>query len=141
LTNKAFVWLVVFQFVVYSVLSVVAFIAWAMAFTQNLSMAELIVGEYIRGHLLRWTTQFPLWGVFILISGVLSLVAVWPLRHSRREGAYMGIVSFSIGFITNVIFAQNILVHTLIGALIGWTLLAPLVLLIISEKVSCQARG
>jgi hypothetical protein len=134
LTNKAFVWLVVFQFVVYSFLSVVAFIAWAMAFTQNLSMVKLIVGQYIRGHLVRWTTQFPLWGVFMLISGVLSLVAVWSPWHSRREGAYIGIVSFSTGFITNIIFAQNILVHTLIGALIGWTLLAPLVLLMISEK-------
>jgi len=82
LTNKAFIGLVVLQFAVYSVLSIVAFIAWAMAFTQSLSMLRAIAGEYISGHFVRWTTQFPLWGVFILISGVLSLVAVWLLWNS-----------------------------------------------------------
>jgi len=115
------------QFAVYTVLGMLGFVAWAMAFIKSLSTLEVIVGEYIRGHLVRWTVQFPLWGIFMLISAAFSLGATRILWSARKEGAYIGIISFSIGFITNILFAQNILVHSLVGVLIGWTLLAPLV--------------
>ena len=67
---------VVLQFTVYAVLGVLGFVAWTMTFTKNLPTFEGIVGEYISGHLPRWTAQFPLWGIFILISAVLSLCAI-----------------------------------------------------------------
>ncbi len=124
--RNALIRLVVIQFAVYTVLSMLGFVAWTMVFTKNLPTLEGIVGEYIRGHLVRWTAQLPLWGILILISAALSLGATYLLWSSRREGGYIGIISFSIGFITNILFAQNILVHSLVGALIGWTLLAPL---------------
>ena len=124
--RNALIRLVVMQFAVYTVLGMLGFVAWTMALTKNLPTLEGIVGEYMRGHLVRWTTQFPLWGIFILISAALSLGATRLLWTSRKEGAYIGIISFLIGFITNILFAQNILVHSLAGALIGWTLLAPL---------------
>ncbi len=118
--------LVVTQFAVYTVLGILGFVAWVMAFTNNLPTLEGIVGEYTSGHLQRWTAQFPLWGIFILISAALSLGATRLLWISRREGGYLGVISFSIGFITNMLFARNLLVHSLVGALIGWTMLAPL---------------
>lgn len=129
LTKSDLCRLVIVQFSVFAILGVIAFVAWVMAFTHNTSMLRAIVGEYMGGHFVRWTTRFPLWGVLMLVSGVLSLVAIRLLWKSRKEGLYIGLVSFSIAFITNIVFAQNILVHTLIGLFIGWTLLAPLTLL------------
>lgn len=120
--------LTVIQFAVYTVFGMLGFVAWALMFSNNASVIEIVVGEYIHGHLVRWTGHFQLWGVFMLISSILSFCAFWLLRGSRRMGGYLGIVSFLIGFITNIIVAQNILVHGLIGFLIGWTLLAPLVI-------------
>jgi len=123
----ALVKLVMIQFAVYTVLGTVGFVAWALAFSNNTSVIEMIVGAYIRGHLVRWTGQFPLWGVFILLSAILSFCAVWFLHISRKVGGYFGVISFLMGFATNIVFAQNVLVHSLIGFLIGWVLLAPLV--------------
>lgn len=124
--RSALIRLVVIQFAVYTVFGMLGFVAWMAVLTKNFPILEGIVGEYIEGHLVRWTAQFPLWGIFILISATLSLCAVYFLLSSRREGGCLGIVSFFIGFMTNILFARNILVHSLVGALIGWTLLAPL---------------
>jgi hypothetical protein len=118
--------LIVTQFAVYTVVGMLGFVAWTMAFTNNLPTLEGIVGEYISGHLPRWTAQFPPWGIFILISAVFSLCATHLLYDSRREGGYLGVISISIGFITNMLFARNLLVHGFVGALIGWIMLAPL---------------
>ena len=68
-----------------------------------------------------------MWGVLILASAASASGAVWLLHRSRREGACLGLISISIGFMTNIMFAQNVLVHSLIGALISWALLAPLI--------------
>ncbi|MEM3054434.1 MAG: hypothetical protein QXM52_01835 [Candidatus Bathyarchaeia archaeon] len=62
----------------------------------------------------------------MLASAILSLGATCLLWRLRKEGAYLGVAAFCIGFTTNILFAHNILVHALIGILIGWTLLAPL---------------
>jgi hypothetical protein len=68
-------------------------VALVMAFGENLSTLE-VVGEYIRGHFVRWTAQFPLWKIFTLISAVLSLGTAGLLQKSRKEGGYLGIISF-----------------------------------------------
>lgn len=115
--------LTVFQFVIYSVFGFIGFLAWAGTFLG------LEVGDsYISGHLTRWTLKFPLWGIFILISSFLSLIAASLLWRRKRLGGYLGILSFIIGFIVNLLFARNLLVHTCVGALIGWTLFIPLLL-------------
>ena len=121
--------LVVIQFAVYGILGLLGFVAWAMAFSSSLSTLEVIVGRYLKGHFARWTTQFPSWGVPILISATLSFGAAWLLQKSRKNGGYLGITSFLIGFVTNILVARNALVHSLIGILIGWTLLVPLVVM------------
>lgn len=118
--------LIVVQFAIYAIIGMLGFISWMLALTDNMSILEGIVGEYFHGHIVRWTMQFPSWGILMLISAILSLSATYLLWCSRKEGAYLGIASFCIGFATNILFAQNILVHTLIGILVGWTLLAPL---------------
>lgn len=127
--GKALTRLVVVQFVLYAVFGVLGFVAWAMAFSKNLLILEMVFGGYFRGHLVRWTVQLPFWGVFILVSAFLSLCTAWLLNRSRREGAYLGVIAFLIGFVTNVLFARNILVHSLVGCAIGWTLLAPVAFL------------
>jgi len=119
--------LIVTQFTVYAVFGVLGFIAWAMALRSSLSALQALVGEYFGGHLVRWTVQFPVWGIILLISAVLAFGAAELLRRSRKQGGYMGIIAFVIGFVTNILFARNTLVHALTGALIGWTLLALLV--------------
>lgn len=115
--------LAVFQFVIYSVFGFIGFLAWAGTF-----LGFQVGDSYIGGHLTRWTLKFPLWGLFILVSSVLSLIAANLLRRQKRLGGYLGIVSFTIGFIVNLLFARNLLVHTCVGALIGWTLFIPLLL-------------
>ena len=47
--------LVVIQFVIYVIVAVLAFFAWAMVFSGrgSLSHLEVIVGEYLSGHLVR----------------------------------------------------------------------------------------
>lgn len=115
--------LAVFQYVIYSVFGFIGFLAWAGTFLG------LKVGDsYIGGHLTRWTLKFPLWGLFILVSSALSLIAASLLWRRKRLGGYLGILSFMIGFVVNLLFARNLLVHTCVGALIGWTLFTPLLL-------------
>jgi hypothetical protein len=93
---------------------------------DGLHLLEMIVGEYINSHVVRWTIQLPLWGPLLLISAGLSVMTVLYLRSARKEGGYLGIISFSIAFVTNLLFARNLLVHMAIGCSIGWTLIAPL---------------
>lgn len=118
--------LVIIQFLIYAIVCILGFIAWTLAFTNNATILEGFIGEYFYGHIIRWTAKFPSWGILALISAILSLGAIYLLRRLRKEGAYLGIVSFCLGFATNILFAQNVLVHTLTGIVIGWTLLAPL---------------
>ena len=125
--NSLILRLVVIQFAVYAILGLLGFVAWVMAFSNSLSTLEVICGRYLKGHFARWTAKFPSWGILILISATLSFGAAWLLHKSQKKGGYLGIISFLIGFVTNIIVARNIFVHSLIGILIGWTLLAPLI--------------
>ncbi len=108
------------QFGIYAVFSIIGFIMWIWSVTATLQYG------YISGHLERWTAKFSIWGPIILVSGVLSLVASNLLWKSKRLGGYLGVISFAMGFATNLIIARNLFVHTLAGALAGWTLLVPL---------------
>lgn len=118
--------LVTIQFAIYAIMGILGFAAWTLALTGKASILNGIIGEYFHGHVVRWTEQLPYWGILMLISAILSLGATCLLRRLRKEGAYLGIVAFCIGYATNILFANNILVHALIGILIGWILLAPL---------------
>ena len=120
--------LVVLQFALFSVACTLAFIAWAIILMDGSSLLTIIVGEYISGHIVRWTIQLPLWGPLLLVSSALSIMAVWYLQSARKEGGYLGIISFVIAFATNLLFARNWLVHWAIGCSIGWTLIVPLVM-------------
>ncbi len=120
--------LVVLQFALFSVACILAFIAWAITLMDGTHLLRMIVGEYISGHIVRWTIQLPLWGPLLLVSSALSIMTVWYLQSARREGGYLGIISFVIAFVTNLLFARNLLVHWAIGCSIGWTLIAPLVI-------------
>lgn len=117
--QNAFIRLVAVQFAVYAIVALLGFAAWIIAFSNSLLTLELLVGEYLSGHLLRWTTKLPLWGVPVLAAAISSFGTVLFLRKSRREGGYLGIVAFLLGFSSNLLFAQNVLLHFLVGSLIG----------------------
>ena len=68
-----------------------------------------------------------LWGPLVLISAALSFVALWLILRANKIGGYLGIVSFLIGFVVDILVANVMFVHVLVGLLIGWVLLAPLV--------------
>ena len=120
--------LVVLQFALFSVACTLAFIAWAITLMDGSSLLTMIVGEYISDHIVRWTIQLPLWGPLVLASSALSIMTVWYLQSARKEGGYLGIISFVIAFVTNLLFARNLLVHWAVGCSIGWTLIVPLVI-------------
>lgn len=109
------------QFAVYVFFGIIGFVAWTWSFTATLEYG------YITGHLERWTTRLPIWSPIILATGILSLVTTDLLWKSKRPGGYLGALSFTIGFATNLAFAQNLLVHAFVGALIGWILLVPII--------------
>ncbi len=125
MTQQALIRLVVLQFSVYSVLGILGFLAWLLAFTDNLAILGVLVGGYVRGHLVRWTAKFPFWGAFILLSGAFRLLPHGLYGECGKRAGF-AVLSFSVGFLTNMVFAQNLIVHSLLGILIGWTLLAPL---------------
>jgi len=139
--KKILVRLAVTQFVVYALLCTLGFVAWTWTTTETNRILERMLGSYIHKHLERWTTRFPLWGVFALISAVLSFGAARLLQNGRREGGYVAITSLLVGFATNLLFAQNLLVHVVAGVLIFWILLWPLAVLWISiESIPKQKK-
>lgn len=108
------------QFALYAVLCFLAFAAWTELVVPS------FVNGYVNAHLQRWTVKLPVWGPIILAAGLLSLTATYFLSRSKRLGGYLGMASFLIGLGVNVYVARNLMVHCLIGALIGWILLVPL---------------
>jgi hypothetical protein len=128
LMRTSIVKLVVLQFALFSVACSLAFIAWAITLMDGSNLLEMIIGEYIGRHIVRWTNQLPLWGPLMLVSSALSIMTVWYLQSARKEGGYLGIISFVIAFVTNLLFARNLLVHWAIGCSIGWTLITPLII-------------
>jgi uncharacterized membrane protein (DUF2068 family) len=63
-----------------------------------------------------------------LIVGVLSLAATWSLWKLKKEGAYIGVLSFAIAYIINVYVGENTIAHAIAGAIAGTILLSPIAL-------------
>ena len=73
-----------------------------------------------------WVNRFPPFSYSLVIVGMGFLVTSYFLLKSRRVGAYIGVISFGIAFVTNLIVAGNFFVHLWAGSLLGILLLAPL---------------
>ena len=119
--------LVAAQFLFYTLGGVFAFIAWVMIQIGGETLLNDVAGNYLSYHFMQWTSRLYLWGPLVLISSVISLGAVWLILRANKIGGYLGIVSFLIGFAVDILVANVMFVHVLVGLLIGWVLLAPLV--------------
>jgi hypothetical protein len=115
------------QFFFYTLGGVFAFIAWVMIQTGNESLLNDVAGDYLSYHFVQWTSRLFLWGPLVLISTVLAFAALWLILRTNKIGGYLGIVSYLIGFTVDILVANIMFVHVLVGLLIGWVLLAPLV--------------
>lgn len=115
------------QFFFYTLGGAFAFIAWVMIQTGREALLNDVAGDYLSYHFVQWTARLYLWGPLVLISAALSFVALWLILRANKIGGYLGIVSFLIGFAVDILVANVMFVHVLVGLLIGWVLLAPLV--------------
>jgi O-antigen ligase len=118
--------IVAFQFSVYTMGAAAAFISWILTIFDHTDLLYSIAGEYLTGHFIRWTRRLFLWGPIILTSGLTAAVAALLVLNGRATGGYLAVASFAIGFAVDVFVANVIFVHVLIGLLIGWVLLVPL---------------
>ena len=116
------------QFFFYTIGGAGAFIAWIMIQTGNEALLNDVAGTYLSYHFIQWTSRLYLWGPFVLISTVLASAALWLILRTNKIGGYLGIVSFLIGFVVDILVANVMFVHVLVGLLIGWVLLAPLII-------------
>ena len=115
------------QFFFYTLGGAGAFIAWIMIQTGNEAVLIDLAGTYLSYHFIQWTSRLYLWGPLVLISAVLALAALLLILRGNKIGGYLGIVAFLIGFAVDILVANVMFVHVLVGLLIGWVLLAPLV--------------
>ena len=115
------------QFLFYSISGVFAFIAWVMIQTGSEELLHDVAGDYLSYHFMQWTSRLYFWGPLVLISAVLSFSALWLILRANKTGGYLGIMSFLIGFAVDILVANVMFVHVLVGLLIGWVLLAPLI--------------
>ncbi len=115
------------QFLFYMAGGLGAFVAWVMIQTGHEAVLHDVAGSYLAYHFGQWTARLFLWGPIVLTSALLALVASWLILKKDRIGGYLGIVSFLIGFVVDILVANVMFVHVLVGVLIGWVLLSPLV--------------
>jgi len=120
--------IVVAQFLFYALGGIGSFLAWVMIQTGNEPLLHDVAGNYLSYHFLQWTSRLYLWGPLVLISAGVALIALWLILKVNKLGGYLGIISFLIGFAVDILVANVMFVHVLVGLLIGWVLLAPLVL-------------
>jgi hypothetical protein len=120
--------LVAVQFFFYMLGGIGAFAGWVMIQTGNEDMLNDVVGDYLSYHFMQWTSRLYLWGPLVLISAALAFIALYLILERNKTGGYLGIVSFIIGFAVDILVANVMFVHVLVGLLIGWVLLAPLLL-------------
>jgi hypothetical protein len=116
------------QFLFYVLGGMGGFAAWVMIQSSNESMMTEIVGTYLSYHFLQWTSRLYLWGPIVLVSAIIALAAIWFILKANRIGGYLGIISFLIGFAVDILVANVMFVHILVGLLIGWVLLSPVIL-------------
>ncbi|MFW9793320.1 MAG: hypothetical protein ACFFEE_03370 [Candidatus Thorarchaeota archaeon] len=115
------------QFLLYSVGGIGAFIAWVLIEMGYETQLLSVAGDYLTYHFLQWTSRLYFWGLIVLISALLSFVASWLIWKTNKIGGYLGIVSVAIGLVVDILVANVMFVHILVGVLIGWVLLSPLV--------------
>jgi hypothetical protein len=120
--------LVAVQFFFYTLGGIGAFAGWVMIQTGNEDLLNDVVGDYLSYHFMQWTSRLYLWGPLVLISAALAFIALYLILERNKTGGYLGIVSFIIGFAVDILVANVMFVHVLVGLLIGWVLLAPLLL-------------
>lgn len=120
--------LVAAQFLFYSLGGVCAFIAWVMLQMGYEARLDEIAGSYLSYHFVQWTSRLYIWGPLVLISSILAFAAIFLILRRNSIGGYLGIISFLIGFVVDILVANVMFVHVLVGLLIGWVLLAPLIL-------------
>lgn len=116
------------QFLFYALGGIGSFVAWVMIQSGNEALLHDVAGNYLSYHFLQWTSRLYLWGPLVLISAGVALIALWLILKGSKIGGYLGIISFLIGFAVDILVANVMFVHVLVGLLIGWVLLAPLVL-------------
>jgi len=116
------------QFFFYALCGIGAFVAWVLVQTGNETLLHDVVGNYLSYHILQWTSRLYLWGPIVLSSAGIALIALWLILKANKIGGYLGIISFLIGFVVDILVANVMFVHVLVGLLIGWVLIAPLVL-------------
>lgn len=119
--------IVAVQFLFYSLGGIGAFVAWIMIQRGDEALLHDIAGYYLTYHFLNWTSRFHLWGPVVLVSAALGFIAMLLILRTNKLGGYLGIISFLIGFAVDILVANVMFVHILIGLLIGWVLLAPLI--------------
>ena len=115
------------QFFFYALGGVGAFVAWVMIQTGNEVLLNDVAGNYLSYHFAQWTARLYLWGPLVLISVVFAFLALWLILRANKIGGCLGVVSFLIGFAVDILVANVMFVHVLVGLLIGWVLLAPLI--------------
>jgi len=115
------------QFLFYTIGGISAFVAWVMIQTGHEELLLDVAGSYLSYHFMQWTSRLFLWGPLVLTSAILSFIGLWLILKMNKIGGYLGIVSFMIGFVVDILVANVMFVHVLVGVLIGWVLLAPLI--------------
>ena len=75
-----------------------------------------------------WVLRFPPFRYIVLLVGVGFLVTFYYLLKQKRIGAYVGVISFVLTFIVNLVVAGSFFVHLWAGFLLGLLLLVPLLL-------------
>jgi hypothetical protein len=119
--------IVAIQFLVYTLGGIGAFAAWMMIQTGNEAMLNDFAGYYLTYHFHNWTNRLYLWGPVILVSAALAFIAMLLILRTDKVGGYLGIISYLIGLVVDILVANVMFVHLLVGLLIGWVLLAPLI--------------
>ena len=115
------------QFMFYTLGGIFAFIAWVMLQMGHEALLIDVAGSYLSYHFIQWTSRLFLWGPLVLLSAILAFMALWLILKMNKIGGYLGIVAFLIGFAVDILVANVMFVHVLVGVLIGWVLLAPLI--------------
>ncbi|MFW9870526.1 MAG: hypothetical protein ACFFFO_11040 [Candidatus Thorarchaeota archaeon] len=115
------------QFLFYTIGGLGAFIAWVLIQLEEETLLLNMAGYYLTYHFRQWTMRLYLWGPIVLVSAFIALVALWFILKRKKLGGYLGIVAVAIGLIVDILVANIMFVHILVGLLIGWVLLSPVV--------------
>jgi hypothetical protein len=117
-------------------MGLLGFVGWLLSLVFQLSAPGYL--GYITGHLERWAAKVSLWGLPILLVGLISLGVPILIRKNEFLAFILGNFAFFLGFMINMIVAYNPPAHLFVGALVGWLLLMPLIFYVIRLKKSSE---